>query len=285
MGKIHIVTDSTSDISEAIREQLGIHVVPLNVHFGDDTLKDGIGISSAEFFARLQTDVHHPKTSQPSPENFMRIYKELLQGDDEIISLHISGKMSGTVQSALLAKKEIGATRITVVDTEQTCLALGMLVTRIAKMVQNGATLNECIAFVEHVRKNMQTYFVVDSLECLQRGGRIGKAASLLGGILHIKPILMLKDGQVQAFEKVRGSSRVFKRMGELFAHFITDQKAGEIMLGFAHAQDEAMLLRLQNQVALLYTVKNAEVYEIGSVIGAHLGFGALSIAFCPAMQ
>jgi DegV family protein with EDD domain len=212
MGKVRIVTDSTADLSEDIKKRYDITVVQLKVIFGQETLLDGVTIKAPEFFRR-QVAGELSSTSQPSPAEFIEYYRPLAEAGDEIISIHISGLLSGTVQSANLAKTMMNYPAIEVVDSRVTSMALGMLVINLAMEAEAGRSKQELLQMITDMQKNMRVYFMVDTLEYLQRGGRIGKAQALLGTLLNIKPILEIKKGQIYPLEKVRGRSRALSRL------------------------------------------------------------------------
>ncbi len=212
MESIYVVTDSTADIPKDLAKTLGITVVPLKVHMLKETYLDGETITPEQFYEQLKISGELPTTSQPSPMDFVDIYKNLANGKPaKIVSIHLSAALSGTVQSALLAKtmvEELGID-VHVFDSKKASYSIGIIVVGVAKAIQEGKTFDEVIEIANDLIERTQVYFMVDTLTYLQKGGRIGRAASLFGTLLNIKPILSLNDqGEVYAVDKVRGSKR-----------------------------------------------------------------------------
>lgn len=212
MGKMRIVTDSTADLPEDIIKRYNITVVPLKVFFGQEVLLDGVEITPGRFFER-QVAGEISSTSQPSPAEFVDFYKPMADAGDEIISVHISGHLSGTVQSANLARTMLKYDGLEVVDSGVTSVALGLLVLNAARAVEAGRSKEQVLEMICSMKEEIEVYFMVDSLEYLQRGGRIGKAQAFLGTLLNVKPILMLEGGLICPFEKVRGRSKALGRL------------------------------------------------------------------------
>ncbi|WP_287930154.1 DegV family protein, partial [Thermus sp.] len=189
--KVALITDSTSDLPRALRERLGVRVVPLYVNLGGRIYRDWEEITPEEIFKKVREGEAFPTTSQPSPEDFQRAYQEALQEADHVLSIHISAKLSGTVQSALLAAQNFPE-RITVFDSQAASLGIGMMLLRAHELLQAGQALPEVIRELERIRQDHFVRFSVVTLEFLKRGGRIGGAQALLGTLLGIKPILTL---------------------------------------------------------------------------------------------
>lgn len=277
---IKIVTDSTSDLTVEMYSRHDIAVVPLNVHFGDENYKDKVDLTPEQFYSLLKTSPHHPKTSQPSPADFKKVYADLLKNGKEIISLHISSKMSGTVQSAELAKKELGFENIHIVDSGLVSLPLGLLALECANARDNGKSVEDILALTEKLKKEIKIYFIVNTLEYLQKGGRIGKAQAIIGGLLNIKPILTVSDGLVTPFEKIRGSQKVLARLTGLFSGYLDGRDSALVRLGFAHADHSELLGQLKSKIDSYYNTSQSIVADIGPVVGAHAGPGTLAITF-----
>ena len=280
MANIKILVDSTCDLSKDILKENDIHTIPLTVHFGDEEYKDGIDLTPVEFYKMLQSNPHHPKTSQPTPEDFKMKYNELLADGSEIISIHLSSKMSGTIQSANMAKKELQSDRIHIIDSEFVSAIFGMIAIECAKAVKQGKSVTEIIQLINTLKSSMNIYFIVDTLEYLQKGGRIGKASAIIGGLLNIKPILTIKEGQVCPFEKIRGTKKVFERLTSLVEDFKNKNESTGIELAFAHASDEALLQKLVDSVNNVYNCSDLLITEIGPVVGTHVGPGTLAVCF-----
>ncbi len=280
MAKIKILTDSTSDLDKGTREKNNIHMIPLNVYFGEKSYKDGIDILPEEFYKELQTNPDHPKTSQPTPEDFKTKYEELLKDNNEVISIHLSSKMSGTIQSANIAKKELNTDKIHIIDSEIITHLLGLITIECSKAAEKGMKAKEIVEMVTRIKSDMHLYFVVDTLEFLQKGGRIGKASAIIGGLLNIKPILQVKDGEVCPFEKIRGTKKALARMTELLSNYLEKHKGDEIKVALAHAAGPELLNQLTDRLNKVYDCSKATIGQIGPVVGAHAGPGALAICF-----
>jgi DegV family protein with EDD domain len=283
MSKIRFVTDSTADIPAELRASLGIEVVPLKVHFGNDSYRDGVTIQSEQFYKMLTESSAMPTTSQPSPVDFLEIYKQLnTEPDVQIISIHLSSALSGTYQSAVLAKSLLNEKAdITTVDSRTASYGLGLLVVAAAKAAQEGKSKEECLALIHKLREQSELYFLVDTLEYLQKGGRIGKASAIIGSLLNIKPILSIDpDGEVFSVDKVRGQKKAMQRIIELFQQNKMASQQVQAIIAHSNAHDTAEqfegLLRENFQVAsLTYTA-------LGPVIGTHAGPGAIGIFMLP---
>ncbi len=204
-----IVVDSTADFPDAASRFPNWRVVPLYVRFGDETFRDYVELAPSDFYARLRTATELPATSQPTPADFAAVYDGLATFE-RIYSLHISGKLSGTVESARRAAGDVGGDRIRVVDTGTASAAIATLAFAIQRRLDRGTTDGEIQALLDRFRREAQLIFTVDTLEYLQRGGRIGRAAGMAGQMLHIKPILTLREGEVVPLKRVRGTKRPF---------------------------------------------------------------------------
>jgi DegV family protein with EDD domain len=280
MGKVKVVTDSTADIPIAIVKKLTITVVPLKVIFGEQEMyEDGVDIDCTQFYEKLALAKSIPTTSQPSPHQFEEIYKKLAaEGPGtEIISIHISSKLSGTYQSAYIASEIVkDQVDVTVIDSKKASYAIGIIVVEIAKLAAAGASKNECMERLEQLIKATRIYFVVDSLEFLQKNGRIGKASAIFGSLLKIKPILSLnEDGEVFPHEKVRGQKKALEKMYQ-----VLEQEFGNQLIHVAVAH--ANTLELANQVSLelasQFKIDSTIITDIGPVIGAHVGPGTIGV-------
>jgi DegV family protein with EDD domain len=279
LGKIVLVTDSTADISATVREEFGIEMVPLKVHFGDETFLDAITIESAEFYEKLAQAEALPTTSQPSPVDFVDTYKRLAAEDPEIqiISIHLSSALSGTYQSAVLAQSLLNEkVDITIVDSKSASYGLGMLVVAAAKAAREGKSKEECLELVQSLRAAMKLYFLVDTLEFLQKGGRIGKAAALFGSLLNIKPILTVDDeGEVSSVEKIRGQRKAMAKIIELLQ---ADFSGKEIDVMMAYSGSRAAADELSVMIKEKFTVNELGFTSLGPVIGTHIGPGAVAV-------
>lgn len=279
MTQIRIVTDSTADIPLALRQELNIEMVPLKIHFGDEQFLDAVTLRSEEFYPKLTSSPHFPRTSQPSPAEFLGLYQSLLEEPNtEIISIHLSSALSGTYQSALLASTmlEESTGKVHVVDSRSASYGIGSLVVAAARAAQAGQSAAEIIELVQTIRENFYIYFLVDTLEFLQKGGRIGKASALFGSLLNIKPILSIDgEGEVAAIDKVRGQKKAIARILELLAADVPNRRIPSIHIAHANNLEGAQLLR--EVITQQFEVQHVDYITLGPVIGAHAGPGTIA--------
>jgi len=284
MEKLYLVTDSTADIPKELVESLGITVVPLKVHFSEETYLDGVTINSDEFYQKLEQSEDLPTTSQPSPHDFIETYKKLASGDEnaKIISIHLSSAVSGTVQSALLAQNmlEEEGLEITVIDSKKASYSIGLIVVAVAEAIKSGKNYHEVVQLANELVKKTEVYFLVDTLTYLQKGGRIGKAASLIGSLLNIKPILSLNEnGEVYPVDKVRGRSKATARVLELFTEYVQGKK---VRAGISHAANLEDAQKMEQKMREVLDIEDLVITNIGPVIGTHVGPGTLAIMLYP---
>lgn len=278
MATVALVTDSTADIPLETREKLGISMVPLKVIVGGETYLDNIELSPARFYEKLTAASELAKSSQPSPSDFYETFKKLVDEGRSVICISLSSVLSGTYQSALIAKSMLDDDAdVTVIDSRSASYGYGMLVVAAAQLAQAGAGRDEIVAEVSRMREQMRLYFLVDTLDYLQKGGRIGKASAVIGTLLNIKPILSIDDeGYVFPFEKVRGQKRAFARIAELLEE---EFKQDPVQLtiaktpGFEAGKDELAAL-LQGRLNVARYLET----EVGPVIGAHAGPGTIGL-------
>ena len=212
MEKIKIITDSTADLSQELYDKYDIEVLPLLINFGDDSYLDGVEINPEEVFRRIEKDNVLPTTAQVIPTRFEETYKKYLDEGYKIISIHMSSAMSGTYQSACIAKNSLESDNIVVIDSQKVTSALGILVLKAAKLREKGLSLNEIEREINKCRDKVKASIVFESLEYLVRGGRISKTAGVIGGMLGIKVLLEIKDGLMAVKEKIRGNKKAIKR-------------------------------------------------------------------------
>lgn len=282
MASVVLVTDSTADIPLEVREKLGITMVPLMVIFGDETYLDNITLQPAQFYEKLTSFNGRATTSQPSPADFYEVYKKLTDEGHSVISIQLSGAMSGTYQSATIAKSMLDEDAdVTLIDSKSASYGYGTLVVTAADMAQAGASKEEIIAEVLRLRREMRLYFLVDTLEYLQKGGRIGKASAVLGSLLNIKPILSINDeGIVFPLDKVRGQKRAMARIAEMLAADFNDTPVHltiAITPGYTTGVSEMSEL-LKKQL----NVKRYQETEVGPVVGTHAGPGTIGVFVTP---
>ena len=271
-----IVLDSTADLPDAADRFPNWRVVPLYVLFGDDSLRDGVDITPAEFYERLRGSSVFPTTSQPTPGDFLACYDEL-RPYERILSLHVSARVSGTFASAEAAASELGHGIVRAIDTATASASIAMLALAIQRRLERGTSDEEVDALVQRYRRERGLLFTVDTLEFLQRGGRIGKAAAFAGSLLQVKPILSIRDGEVEPVKRVRGERKAFAELAAALETETRDEPAYRLAVAHAAAPDRAAelqaLVREQRPQAELELV-----VALGAVIGAHAGPGTLAL-------
>jgi DegV family protein with EDD domain len=269
-----IVLDSTADYTEEARAFANWRVVPLYVRFGDESFRDYIDLAPADFYARLRRASTTPTTSQPTPGDFAATY-EGLGAYERVYSLHISGKLSGTVQSAETAAAEVGGDRVRVVDTDSVSSTIALLALAIQRRLERGTTDEEVDALVERFRSGYGILFTVDTLEYLARGGRIGRARAMAGQLLNVRPILAIRAGEVLPEKRVRGSQKALAEIVGLLAER-TDDGPG-LRLGIAHADAPERAEALERLARERRPHATVEVRTtLGAVVGAHAGPGTV---------
>jgi len=280
---IRLVTDSTADIPPDQAQADNITVVPLTVFFGDEAYLDGVDLDNASFYKKLQASKDLPRTSQPSPAAFQEAFKNLIdEGADAIISVHLSSKLSGTYQSACTARDTLPDTvkkiPIEIIDSKNISIAMSRSILRAAQEVKEGHGLTEVKAHILDELSRTRILAVLDTLEYVKRGGRIGGASAFLGNMLSIKPIISLKDGEVVPIERPRTRNRAYARVAELLSEMgpVEHVSVAESSEGFAE--------QLAQYVKTVYT-GDLSFYKLGAVLGTHTGPGTAAIAAVIARQ
>ena len=269
-----IVLDSTSDYPEAPARFPNMRIVPLYVRFGDETYRDYVDLGPHAFYEKLRTSPTLPATSQPTPQDFLNVYEELHEYE-RVFSLHVSARVSGTVQSAELAATEIEGERIRVFDTASVSLAVAMLSHAIQRRLARGTTDEEIESLIERFRRESRVVFTVGTLEYLQRGGRIGRAAALAGSLLNVRPILAIEDGEVTAVARVRGRTKAPAEFERRFVAETEDRRGIRVAVAHADAADwvgtlSELVWRVRPQAEIEFTA------ILGAVVGTHAGPGAV---------
>lgn len=274
MNKIAIVTDSTSDIPKGLRKKYKINVIPLTVHFGQEEFVDnGIDLTLEEFYEKLKTSPHFPTTSQPSPGSFIELYKGLLKKHDSIISIHISDKLSATMGSALLAQKDMKGEDITIIDSKAAHAPLGLIVLKAAMMNKKGSSKQAIIDEVNRMINKVKAFILPKTLENLARGGRIGKARSLVASLLDIKPILTLtEDGHIGIYKTTRRWNKAKSTAIESIGEFITGKGGLVVSISDANASED--VAQVEKEIQDIYSPKDIMKVKIGVVVGTHVGTG-----------
>ena len=281
-----IISDSGCDFSneDAIKHDIGI--VPFYVSFGQDYLREGIDISKEDYFKRLVVEKDlFPKTSQPNPQDFIDIYTPYLEDEKDILCLTISSKLSGTHTSAVLAanmlKEQYPNRTITLVDSLNASIGQGLILREIIRMRDAGYSLHETEELAQKIIKTAKIYFVLDSLEYLKKGGRLGPTTALVGGLLGLRPILQLEAGEISQLDSIRGKKNVLRLIQEGMVEALKDDTEN-INLGIGHilSVKDAASFKTNIEVALGMEIMTP-ITEVGAAIGAHAGPGALAFSYC----
>ncbi|MDP9728632.1 DegV family protein [Alicyclobacillus tolerans] len=280
MGKIAFVTDSTAYLTPDQERSLGISVVPLDIVIDGEAYAEGVDASYKEIYEKMAVSEKFPSTSQPSPSRFEQVFKKLIDSSEHILCLTLSSGLSGTYESAKNAAQRVNPQRITVFDSKITSFGLAGPLQDAVKMARSGCDVNQILEMWQYVSQHMVSRFLIDNLEALRRGGRIGGASALLGSLLQIKPILTVRDGKIDLYEKMRTHRRALEALRSEFHAFA--EKHSQVRLGVIHrdrAEDAHSLLQ-----ELIGGHENVlgEVCELGPVIGMHTGPGLLALVYYP---
>ena len=270
---VKVVTDSTSDIPPDLAEELGVAVVPPMIFFGAEGFKDGVDITKDEFFEKLTTGDVMPTTAQPSVGDFLEVYRPLAEAGHDIVSVHLSGKLSGTVNSARLAAQEMPDATVEIVDTGLASVGVTLAVKAAVDAVAGGGSAAEAADAARKAAEETEVFFVLDTLEYLKRGGRIGGAQAALGSLLSLKPVLRLVDGEVQTSEKVRTRGKALQRMRDIAAE-IAPYREAAILHRVPQEEADAMAQHLAQ-----FTDKPVIMGDVGAAIGSHTGPGVIGFA------
>ncbi|MGZ4380289.1 MAG: DegV family protein [Gaiellaceae bacterium] len=269
-----IVVDSTADYPQADEQFPNWRIVPLYVSFGEESYKDYVELSPDEFYAKLRTAQSLPTTSQPTPGDFLACYEELA-GYERIYSLHISGTLSGTVESARAAAGMLEGDRVRVIDSESASAAVAMLGLAIQRRLEAGTTDEEIETVIARFQASAHLIFTVETLEYLARGGRIGRARAWAGQLLNVKPILAFEDGAVVPVKRVRGNQKAMQEFVSAFKEGSED--VPELHVAVAHADAPSKAEALEAMVRDLRPQAQLDlVSNLGSVVGTHAGPGAV---------
>lgn len=283
MAKVVLVTDSTSYLPVHLLQSYGIIVAPQVLIWGNETYRDGVDITPQDFYSRLSKATTMPSTSQVLPIDFQQIFKKILDHGDQVLAILISEKLSGTIASAIHAKKMFPGAPIEIVDSTSTSMALGFQVLATARLAEQGANLEDCKSYATQISQNIGVVFAVDTLDFLHRGGRIGGAQHLVGTVLKMKPILEVVDGRVEAIERVRTRSKSLSRLVEL----IEDRVKGRypVRLATLHANAPEIAQELLATASKKLSAVESIFSEVSPVIGTHAGPGTVGLAFMAGIE
>lgn len=274
MADLAIVTDSTAYLSKEQVRANSLTVIPTMINFEDGSMEDGLADLHA-FFDRVERSASHPVTSQPPLGRFLELYKDLIDDGKEIISIHLSSKLSGTYETARTAAKMVAPDKISVIDSRQILGPMGYQVLEAARGAAGGLDRQAIVKRVEKARGEISFYFVPATLDYLRRGGRIGGAEALLGTLLEIRPVLCIKEGQVEILAKVRTWKRAIERILREMP-----QEYGSLRIGVGHGLAEEEMLRIKEALKKQAPEVPIDVWPLGPVIGLHIGPGAIGVAY-----
>lgn len=276
MKKIHIVTDSTADLNIEDIERYALHVVPLTIQIDGETFVDGVDVTPKTFLEKMAAASEIPKSSQPAVGVFQELYDTLGKDGDDIISIHMTGGMSGTVSAARMAA-EMSTANVTVIDSMFISHALSFQVLEAAKMAEAGEPVEKIVDRLAVVRKETTLFVVVDKLDHLVKGGRIGKGRGLIGSLLNIKPIATLQDGVYTPGPQVRSHRQVVTHLLKAFA----EETAGKIIrsVGISHANGLAMAEPLKRKIEEM-GIPNVSLTYTTPIISTHTGEGAIGFMY-----
>jgi DegV family protein with EDD domain len=285
MSKVAIVTDSTAYIPKELESEYDLRIAPLQLIWGDEQFRDGVDIQPVQFYEKLKDAEIMPSTSQATPGALKEIYKDLTNQGFDVFSIHISSKLSGTIDSAIQAKAMLELENVEIFDSETAGMALGFQVLAVARAAANGASLKDCIKIAQKARESTGVLFAVRTLEFLHRGGRIGGAQAFLGTMLNLKPILEVREGKIEAAGKVRTMNKAVDKVIEIMKEQVGENTPVRIAIQHGNAYQEAV--NLLNKVTASMpdgTVAEAVIADVSPVIGTHTGPGVIGIAYMAGM-
>jgi DegV family protein with EDD domain len=278
--KVAFVTDSTAYIPANLVNQYSITVAPQVLIWGDETFRDGVDIQPDAFYARLKTAKVMPTTSQVPVVTLREIFQGLVGQGFDVLGVFISEKLSGTMQSATQAREALGSagSKVTIVDSQSTAMAMGFQILAAARAAEQGASVADCVAIVEKAREQTGVYFALETLEFIHRGGRIGGAQRFIGSALNLKPILVLRDGRVEAEDRVRTKSKALDRVLELVAARVRGKP--NVRLATLHANAEQEAIELLERASRELNAVESVLSTVSPVVGTHAGPGTVGLAY-----
>lgn len=276
--KIKLITDSTCDIAPQVLASKGIQFVPLKVLFKDKEYVDKIDLTNPEFYEMMRSSKELPTTSQVNPGEFYDVFESALKEGSEVVGLFLSSELSGTFNSAVIAKEMLGSDKIHLIDSRSVSFALGLMVLKTQQKIDDGASVSEVIQFASEMCANSQLYGMLDTLENLKKGGRLSSGTAMIGKMLNLKPIIEVKEGRVNVAEKARGSRKGLAWMIDQLAASYPDGQIDE--LAIAHANDLENLKDIKALLLEKFNIGTIHEIEIGSVVGTHTGQGAVGVTY-----
>lgn len=275
---IRIVTDSTCEAPPEVLHHPAVTVVPLSVVFGQEALRDGLDITREQFWERLPKSNPLPTTSQAAPSDFLSLFQSYIDAGDEVIALPISGKLSGTLSSAIIAYESHPGWPVDVIDSKSVSIGLGLLVQEAVRMIDAGATRTEIVARLLAMREKVQIVFVLETLEYLQKGGRIGKAQAFVGTLLKFKPLLGIVDGEVVPLARVRSRGKALDSAQDMLLKGVP-ARGDKVRMALTHALAPEDAWGLGAKLSKGFETPDFFVSDLGPVLGVHVGPGTVGAA------
>jgi DegV family protein with EDD domain len=274
LNKIQVITDSTSDISREMADELAIKVVPIYLRFGDKLYRDGVDLSTDQFYSMLENSQYHPATSQPTPEDFSAVYKEYCEKSDGIISVHISSKISGTYNSAVIAKKMLGSEcPIEVVDSRFNSAGLALLVMAAARLAKTKNSITAIAEEIRHTVSKVHMLGIFDTMKYLARSGRVSKSIVAAANILSVKPMLTFHEGDIVRAGLVRSLAKGMDRL-----YRFVDSKKNIAELAIVHSAVPIQAEKLKERLSSFLPLEKIRIMKLGAGLGVHGGPGVLLV-------
>lgn len=274
---VKIITDSTADIPQKRRAELGVECVPLTVRFGDKEYKDGVDITAPQFFEMLQKSEQLPTTAQVNPERFAKAFSPYAQSGQEVVGIFLSSRLSGTYQSAGIGKNLLGAQNIHLVDSETVTFGLALMVFEAVRMRDAGYSAKQICEALEALKPRLRFYAAFDTLKYLKLGGRLSASSAFVGAMLHIKPIITMKDGEIVSSDRKKGMRAAVQQIGELMQR---DRPDMEHPIVFGETCAPQVLSLLKEETAAAADISGSETIGIGPVVGTYAGPGCAGLAY-----
>ncbi|WP_394234962.1 DegV family protein [Niallia oryzisoli] len=275
--KTAVVSDSTAYLPKELVEELNIHIIPLNIIFGDESYQEELELSAEQFYDEVKSR-ELPKTSMPAIGKFVELFESLSKEYDAVISVHLSSGISGTYQGSITAGEMVEGIDVYSFDSEIACMPQGFYAIEAAKMAAEGISPQIIMTRLDEMKKTMDAYFMVDDLSHLQRGGRLSSAQALIGGLLQVKPLLHFENKVIVPFEKIRTRKKAIKRIVELLQEDVSNGEAYQAAVIHGNCEEEALAWKAELEEQ--FPNVEFQLSYFGAVIGTHLGEGALGLGW-----